>query len=37
MDFSDAATYHEELMRELALKRASSHAPVLPATGECHW
>ena len=37
MDFSDAATYHEELMRELALKRAASHATVLPATGECHW
>lgn len=37
MDFSDCATNHEELMREIALKRASNHAPALPATGECHW
>ena len=37
MDFSDYATRHEELMRELALRRASNHAPDLPAVGACHW
>ncbi len=37
MDLSDSATQQEELMRELALRRAANHAPDLPATGECHW
>ena len=37
MDFSDHATLQEELMRELALKRAANHAPALPAVGACHW
>lgn len=37
MDFSDHATQQEELMRELALKRAANHAPALPAVGVCHW
>lgn len=36
MDFSDHATQQEELMRELALKRAANHAPALPAVGACH-
>ncbi len=35
MDFSDHATRQEELMRELALRRASNHAPDLPAVGAC--
>ena len=37
MDFSDHATRQEELMRELALRKATNHAPALMATGECHW
>ena len=37
MDFSDYATRQEELMRELALRKATNHAPALMATGECHW
>lgn len=37
MDFSDHATLHEELMRDLALRMAANHAPDLPAVGVCHW
>ena len=37
MDFSDHATRQEELMRELALRKATNHPPALMATGECHW
>jgi len=37
MDVSDQATRQEELMRELAIKRAANNVPVLPATGACHW
>lgn len=37
MDIYDQATHHEELMREIALKRAANHAPDLPAVGSCHW
>ena len=37
MDLSDSATYHEELMRDLALRMAANHAPDLPAVGVCHW
>ena len=36
MDVSDQATRQEELMRELAIKRAANRVPVLPATGACH-
>ena len=37
MDFADNASHQEELMRELALRKATNHAPMLMATGECHW
>lgn len=37
MDFSDHATRQEELMRELALRKAANHAPDLPAVGVCYW
>lgn len=37
MDWSDQATRQEELLREVALKRAANHALPLPATGVCHW
>ena len=33
MDVSDRATRQEELMRELALKRAANRVPVLTGTG----
>ena len=36
-DEADMASHHEELMRDLAMKRAANHAPDLPATGACHW
>ena len=37
MDVSDQATRQEELMRDIAMKRASNHPPHLPAVGACHW
>lgn len=37
MDLSDSATRHEELMRDIAMMRASNHPPPLPAVGACHW
>ena len=37
MDVSNQATRQEELMRELAIKRAANNVPVIPATGACHW
>ena len=36
MDDTDRATEREEKYRDLALAAARS-APLLPATGHCHW
>lgn len=35
MDFSDKATQHEEMMRDIALRNAANHPPELQATGVC--
>ena len=37
MDFADNASQQEELMREVALRRAANHAPDLPSVGVCYW
>ena len=37
MDDIDRAQAQEEMARDLAIRAASAGAPVLPATGACHW
>lgn len=37
MDDIDRAQAQEEMARDLAIRAAIAAAPVLPATGACHW
>lgn len=37
MDDIDRAQAQEEMARDIAIRAASAGAPVIPATGACHW
>ena len=37
MDDIDRAQAQEEMARDIAIRAAAAGAPVLPATGACHW